>query len=315
MVAFVFPGQGAQFVGMGQDLFGSDSEIQSIYQQADRIFLEKPSISEVSFKGPENLLTQTLYTQPAILTLSIALATKLKQAIKSGAIVKPTYTAGHSLGEFSALYMADVLSLEDVINLVVIRAQLMNSAPAGAMTAIVGLDEVAINDLVSQIEDASIANYNAPDQIVATGTKEAMLELGALVEEYAKANELKVRVIPLTVGGAFHSPLMAEAAEKFNQVIDQCKFNNASIPVVQNFTGMPVTDAAELKNNLKKQMTGSVQWTETVRFMIEQGAVSEVWEIGPGKVLAGLVKKQDRRFPVRNISNQAELADALQAKV
>jgi [acyl-carrier-protein] S-malonyltransferase len=317
--AFVFPGQGSQFVGMGLDLFDSDKETKAIYELANEIFENECKssmgdfgtklISEVSFRGPEDLLTQTLYTQPAILTLSVAIANKVKQAIQAGNITKPSYVAGHSLGEFSALYMADVLSLEDLIKLVTIRARLMNEAPSGAMTAIVGLDEITVNDLVSQVTDAGVANYNAPDQIVATGSKVAMSELGSLIEAYARDNNLRVKVIPLSVGGAFHSALMAEAAKKFDEAIESCDFRNASIPVVQNFRGMPVSERAELKNNLRRQMTGSVQWTETLRFMMdkEQGGVDEIWELGPGKVLAGLVKKQDRRFPTKNISTLGDL--------
>ncbi len=315
--AVIFPGQGAQSVGMGKDSAEANSAIAAVYKKADELFSKQPSISSVSFEGPEETLTRTLYTQPAILTLSIALAAQVKAAIKSGKLTQPSYTAGHSLGEFSALYMADVLSLEDVLRLVIKRAELMENAPAGAMTAIVGMDETQVNEIIRPIEGASVANYNAPDQIVATGTKEGMEALGVAVNKYAEENALKVRVIPLNVGGAFHSPLMQAASEEFSQAIDACNFNDASIPVIQNITGMPVTKAAEIKANLKKQMTGSVQWTDTVRFLLDpnQGAVSEIIEVGPGKVLNGLIKKQDRRFPVSNIGAVADLETLLSATV
>lgn len=319
--AFVFPGQGAQAVGMGKESYDSCSEIKSIYDSADKIFAEfhantsslnSKSITETSFNGPETELARTIYTQPSILTLSIALATKLKKEITAGKIAKPNFVAGHSLGEFAALYMADVLSLEDVIKLVTKRAALMENALPGAMTAIIGMNDEHVNSIISNIKDASVANYNAPDQIVATGTKEAMQKLGEEITAYATANSISARVIPLNVGGAFHSPLMAEAAAEFAQEIDKANFKNASIPVIQNINAEAVTDAQQIKENLKKQMTGSVQWTKTVQKLIDEvSGVNEIWEIGPGKVLAGLTKKQNRRFPVTNVSSVSELENAL----
>lgn len=307
--SIVFPGQGAQSVGMGQESHQSNTKIQEIYSKADEIFNSSPSISEVSFNGPEESLAKTLYTQPAILTLSIALAAQVKAAIQEGKLSKPQFVAGHSLGEFSALYMADVLSLEDVLKLVIKRAQLMEAAPAGAMSAIIGMDENKLNEIINGIDGASVANYNSPDQIVATGTQEAMTELGKQVEEFATANELKARVIPLKVGGAFHSPLMQAASEEFATLIDACDFQDASIPVIQNINAQATAKADEIKANLKQQMTGSVQWTKTCAQLIS--ASEEIWEIGPGKVLAGLVKKQDRRYPVKNIASIADLDSIL----
>lgn len=299
--SIVFPGQGAQSVGMGKDSQEACSKIAEIYKQADTIFAKSPSISEVSFNGPEDQLARTLYTQPAILTLSIALATAIKDAINEGKLEQPKFVAGHSLGEFSALYMADVLSLEDVIKLVIKRAELMEAAPAGAMTAVIGMDEDELNKMIAGIEGASVANYNSADQIVATGTKEAMTELGKQIE----TSGIKARVIPLNVGGAFHSPLMQAASDEFANLIDQCNFQDAKIPVIQNINAQATTSADEIKANLKQQMTGSVQWTKTCAQLISSN--DEIWELGPGKVLAGLVKKQDRRFPVKNISSAAEL--------
>lgn len=312
--AFVFPGQGAQSVGMGKASAESNPAIAAIYKKTDEIFGRNPSISEVSFNGPEETLTKTLYTQPAILTLSIALAAELKKLIASQKITAPSFVAGHSLGEFSALYMADVLSLEEVVKLVVKRAQLMEAAAPGAMTAIVGMEEGELNSIIAEIEGASVANYNAPDQIVATGTKAAMEALGKRLAELIETQGLRAKVIPLSVGGAFHSPLMNSAAEEFAKEIDACTFNDAKIPVIQNINAQATTKASDIKANLKQQMTGSVQWTKTVAQLINpETGVNEIWEIGPGKVLAGLVKKQERRFPVQNISSVEEINTVVNA--
>lgn len=310
--AFVFPGQGSQSLGMGKESYENDSEIKAVYQKADAEFLKfhtqntsPNSVSEVSFNGPEEKLGQTLYTQPAILTLSMALASKLKKEIEAGNLEKPLYVAGHSLGEFSALYMADVLSLEDCLKLVIKRASLMQEAPEGGMAAVVGLDETKLAELIADINAASVANYNSPEQIVITGTKAAMQEAQTKIESYASENSLKVRFIMLNVGGAFHSPLMQAASDEFAKLIDECDFKNASIPVIQNINAEPVTEADAIKANLKQQMTGAVSWTKTVKLLLEN--VEEIYEVGPGKVLAGLVKKQDRRFPVKNIASTEDL--------
>ena len=307
--SIVFPGQGDQSIGMGQESYQANAQIQEIYSKADELFGSSPSISQVSFNGPEETLAKTLYTQPAILTLSIALAAQVKAAIQAGKIAKPEFVAGHSLGEFSALYMADVLSLDDVLKLVIKRAELMEAAPAGAMSAIIGMDENTLNQIIDNIEGASVANYNSAEQIVATGTKEAMIELGKQVEDYAATNSIKARVIALNVGGAFHSPLMQAASAEFSNLIDACNFKDASIPVIQNINAQATINANDIKTNLKQQMTGSVQWTKTCADLISKN--DEIWEIGPGKVLAGLVKKQERRFPVKNISSITDLDSVL----
>ncbi len=311
--AIVFPGQGAQFVGMGKDLFENSDTAKEIYNLVDKITNDagySAKITELSFNGPEDELKRTLYTQPGILALSLAMAKLVKEDEK---IEKPSFVAGHSLGEFAALYMADVISLEDTIKLVTKRAQLMEDAPAGAMTAVLGLEETKLNEVVNATEGCTVANYNAPDQIVITGTPEGVKAVEEKVNAHATENSLKVRVIPLVVGGAFHSPLMQAASEDFAKLIDEAQFNDASIPVIQNFTGNPVTSAAEIKENLKKQMTGSVQWTKTVKFILDK-KVESALELGPGKVLAGLFKKQERRFPVTSLSTHDSYKDLTLAK-
>lgn len=305
--AFVFPGQGAQFVGMGKDLFEASDLAKEVYQLADELASQEHKISELSFNGPEEELKRTLYTQPAILTMSLALAKLAKDAIGAGKITAPAFVAGHSLGEFAALYMADVIDLETTIKLVAKRAALMEQAPAGAMTAIVGMDEAKLNGMVDATEGVSVANYNSPDQIVITGTAEAVKTIEDQVNAFATENELKIRVISLAVGGAFHSPLMQAASDDFAKEIDAANFADAKIPVVQNFSANAVTASAEIKENLKKQMTGSVRWTETVKLLFAE-SIESALELGPGKVLAGLFKKQDRRFPVKSIATMEDFS-------
>jgi [acyl-carrier-protein] S-malonyltransferase len=317
-IVFLFPGQGSQYVGMGKDLYEASPITSEVYETAEKIFNNyhgdkyPKSLKEVSFEGPEDLLKRTVYTQPAILTHSLALTAIIKEDIAKGKLMAPSFSAGHSLGEFSALYMADLLSLEDVIKLVIKRADLMENAPSGAMSAIVGMDEDTLRGIIQGLEGVSVANYNAPDQIVITGTVEGVTNAENAINKHAEANALKVRVIRLAVGGAFHSPLMEVAAREFAKHIDAANFaSKPSMPIIQNYTGMPVSDSASIKNNLKKQMTGAVQWTETVRFILSKENdgvnIESAYEIGPGKVLAGLVKKQERRFPVTNIQALADL--------
>ena len=232
--AFLFPGQGSQFVGMGKDLYEANPAAKEVYDLADKLFTEfhnseLKSISEISFNGPEEELKRTVYTQPAIITLSLALANVLKQDIKAGKTEAPKFTAGHSLGEFAALFMADLLSLEDTLKLVIKRGALMENAPAGAMTAVVGLSEADLATVIDPIEGVSVANFNSPEQIVITGTAEGVKSANDTLEKHATENDLKVRVIPLVVGGAFHSPLMQAASEEFAQDIDNANFAETAL--------------------------------------------------------------------------------------
>lgn len=312
--AIVFPGQGSQFVGMAKDLYQSFPRAKEIFSLVDKLFLDyhgdnaKQSISETCFNGPEDLLQNTAYTQPAILAMSIAIFEILKEK-SPNTLTNVKYFTGHSLGEFAALYAAGVLSLEDTCKLIIKRGDLMSKAEKGAMTAVLGLDEEKLNILINGIDKVSVANFNSPEQIVITGSSDAVEEANQKIEAYASENSLRVKVIRLTVGGAFHSPLMENASDKFAELIDSINFNDAASPVIQNFSAEANTYAQEIKEVLKKQMTGAVQWTKTVQKLInnEEG-IQEILELGPSKVLAGLIKKQERRFPVKSIQAEPDLS-------
>jgi [acyl-carrier-protein] S-malonyltransferase len=304
----MFPGQGSQFVGMGAELFKSDELAKEFYHYADAQMVEyhgdniSDGITNISFEGPENTLNDTRFTQPAILVHSMAAFEKFKKSAAMEA-AEISYLAGHSLGEFSALYAAEVLSYQDVIKLVIKRSDLMSKSEAGAMSAVIGLNEANLMELISPIADVSIANYNAKEQLVITGTSSAIEEANKRIENYIYDTKIRARLIPLKVSGAFHSPLMSKASQEFNQAIDAVEFKDAKYPIIQNVNAKAATKADELKTNLKKQMTGAVQWVKTLELALkgEPPAVSKAFEIGPGKVLTGLIKKVDRRFPCESV--------------
>jgi [acyl-carrier-protein] S-malonyltransferase len=312
MKAIVFPGQGAQYAGMGKDLYLEFPKVKEIYDKADQIFNDyykgsEFTITSLSFGDDEATLQNTAYTQPAILTLSIAVAEilKAKNLLNLDSV---KFTAGHSLGEFSALYFSEVLSFEDCLKLVIKRGDLMSKAPKGAMSAVVGLSESDLINVIKEFSNVSVANFNSPDQIVITGSENEVLAANQALEAYGIAKELKLRVIPLSVGGAFHSPLMKEASVEFSKLIDSVKFNTPSLPIIQNISAEAVNDLEQIKANLKLQMTGSVKWTQTVQKLTNpENQISEILELGPGKVLNGLIKKQDRRFPVKSIQSVADI--------
>ena len=313
--AIVFPGQGSQFVGMAKDLYQNFSRAKEIFDLVDELFLEyhgdnaEQSISETCFNGPEELLQNTAYTQPAILAMSIAIFEILKEKSPE-TLADIKYIAGHSLGEFAALYASGVTSLDDTFKLIIKRGDLMSQAEKGAMTAVLGLSEDILIGLIENLDKVSVANFNSPEQIVITGASDTVAEANKIIENYASEQSLRVKVIPLSVGGAFHSPLMKEASEKFATLIDAIEFNNAQPALIQNFSAQVTKESTDIKENLKKQMTGAVQWTKTVQTLINEAeAITEILELGPSKVLAGLIKKQNRRFPVKNIQVEADLTE------
>jgi len=282
MKALVFPGQGSQFVGMGLDLYDSRKEIKDLMESANDIL--GFDILSTMFKGTDEDLKKTKVTQPAIFIHSIA-------AVKAVDALGAQMVAGHSLGEFSALVANGVLSFEDGLRLVSKRALAMQAAcdaNPSSMAAILGLDDDKVEEICASVEGVVVpANYNCPGQLVISGETQAVEEAMAKLKEAGAK-----RALLLPVNGAFHSPLMQPAQEELAEAINTTKFNKPIIPVYQNITTTAVSDPEEIKQNLIKQLTGPVKWTQSVRNMIKDGATNFV-EVGPGKTLQGLIKKID----------------------
>jgi len=282
--AYIFPGQGAQFIGMGQDLYNLNEETKTLFEQANDILGFR--ITDIMFAGTEEDLKQTNVTQPAIFLHSVILAKAL------GNSFQPAMVAGHSLGEFSALVAAGALSFEDGLKLVAKRANAMQKAceaQPSTMAAILGLDDETVEKICAQVEDVVVAaNYNCPGQLVISGTIEGVDKACVLLTEAGAK-----RAIKLNVGGAFHSPLMEPAKVELQAAIEETEIKAPICPIVQNVDAKPYTDPEHIKANLIAQLTGAVRWTQTVQQMLADGAEVFV-EVGPGNVLQGLVKKVDR---------------------
>lgn len=280
--AFIFPGQGSQYVGMGKDFYEQDASSRSLFERADAIL--GVSLSRICFEGPEEELRQTRNTQPAIFLHSIV-------ALRSMNGVQPDMVAGHSLGEYTALVAAGALTFEDGLHLVRLRGELMQRAgeeQPGTMAAIVGLLPEAVEEICREASRAGIvqaANFNSPGQIVISGSVEGV-RTGM---ELAKARGAKM-VKELVVSGAFHSPLMASARDGLKKKLDATPLRDAQMPVYCNVTGEPVTRAEEIRDVLFRQLTSPVRWEESIVHMVRDGADRFI-EIGPGKVLQGLVKR------------------------
>ena len=284
--AYVFPGQGAQFVGMGKDLFDKSSKAKDMFHKANNIL--KFKITDIMFDGTDEDLRQTKVTQPAVFLHSVVLAALLED-------FQPNLVAGHSLGEFSALVANKVLSFEDGLRLVAKRAAAMQKAcelQPGTMAAVIGAEDKVVEEVCASIKDKIVvaANYNSPGQVVISGSIEGVEEASKkMVEAGAR------RVLPLKVGGAFHSPLMEPARVELAEAINATKFNDGICPIYQNVTGQPVSDPEIIKKNLVSQLTSPVLWTQTMANMISNG-VKSVVEVGPGTALQGMFKRVDKNL-------------------
>ncbi|MCM3665665.1 ACP S-malonyltransferase [Mesobacillus subterraneus] len=287
-IAFLFPGQGSQSAGMGQALAADDQSVSETFKKADEVLGE--SLSSLIFEGPQDILTLTTNAQPALLTTSMAI---LNYFSRFG--IRPDFTAGHSLGEYTALVAAGSISFEDAVYAVRKRGELMEEAVPngeGTMAAVLGMDRDKLMDVTETVSaegnPVQLANLNCPGQIVISGSKKGVEEASIKAKEAGAK-----RVIPLDVSGPFHSSLMKPAAERFEAVLDSISLMDAAVPVIGNVTAEPMKDAAEIKNRLIEQLYSPVLWEDSVAKMLELG-VDTFIEIGPGKVLSGLVKKVDR---------------------
>lgn len=295
MKAFVFPGQGSQFVGMGKDLYDGNALAKELFDKADEILGFK--ITDIMFAGTDDQLKETRVTQPAVFLHSVI------SALCMGECEEASMMAGHSLGEFSALVVAGALSFEDGLRLVAARANAMQKAceaNPGTMAAIIGVPDEKVEEICAEISSGGkvvvAANYNCPGQLVISGDNDGILEAcDKLKEAGAK------RALPLKVGGAFHSPLMQPAKDELQAAIEGTSISAPKCPVYQNVDGKPHTDAEEIKQNLIAQLTSSVRWTSSVQNMIADGA-NDFTECGPGKALQGMIGRIDKEVSAHSIA-------------
>ncbi len=301
--AFVFPGQGSQFVGMGKDLYDSYPAARTFFEKADEVL--EFALSRLCFEGPEDELNDTYNTQPALLVVSAALL-----ELMNAEELNPAYMAGHSMGEYTALYAAGVLSFEDALRLTRERGRLMKEAGEnnpGGMAAIIALSDELVDQICQRAtaqhseKVVQVANYNCPGQVVITGHEEPLLTAMELAQE-AKAR----KVVRLPISIASHSPLMRHAADELKRVVASIDFGAARIPIVGNVTAAPLTEPHEFASELVQQLTNPVRWVESVQLMLTHG-VSRFVEIGAGNVLTGLIKRINRKSQRVNVGTVAEL--------
>ena len=332
-IAFVFPGQGSQSVGMGADIFAASPAARTVYETADAAL--GFSLSTLCFEGPEETLRETINTQPAIVVTSLALLAAL-QEVARGAVnatsdplagpIVPAFVAGHSVGEYAALAASGALDLTETLRLVRERGRLMHQEgeriPSG-MAAVLGMDAPTLEAICAEATEQAragldanekhpgagrvvLANDNAPGQIVISGDQRAL----ELAMELAKSRGAR-RVVPLVVSGAFHSPVMAPATEGLARAVDAAPIQDARVPLISNITAQPLTSASDLRAELAQQIASPVQWTRTIEYLAGQGVEAFV-EIGVGQVLAGLIRRIAKDVPVVAVGNAAEAASAAQ---
>ncbi|QQZ07980.1 ACP S-malonyltransferase [Heyndrickxia vini] len=296
-IAFVFPGQGSQTIGMGKSVVEKSDQAKSIFESADQRL--GYSLSDIIFNGPDEKLTLTTNAQPALLTTSIAILTCLEEAG-----IRPDYTAGHSLGEYTALVAAGAIEFEDAVFAVHKRGEYMEEAVPngeGTMAAVLGMDRNDLQKVTDEVtangDSVQLANLNCPGQIVISGTVKGVEKASVS----AKENGAK-RVLPLQVSGPFHSELMKPAAQKFVEVLNEVKVKDSNIPVIANVTAAPISNASDIKEKLIEQLYSPVLWEDSVLTMLELG-VDTFIEIGPGKVLSGLIKKINRNVKTYSVQD------------
>jgi [acyl-carrier-protein] S-malonyltransferase len=295
-VAYVFPGQGAQTVGMGKDLYDSFDSVKALFKQADDA-VGFP-LTKVFFEGPDEELRKTSNAQPALLAVSIA-CLRAAQEVGGKNLPQPAFMAGHSLGEYSALCAANVIDFHTAVFLAKERGRLMFEAGQkvpGAMMAMIGIEEAALAEVCKETGTV-IANINSPGQLVISGPAENIARAGELAKTRGAS-----RAIALQVSGAFHSPLMQPAVEGMTQILGKITFKDPIVPIIANVTAQPLTHGSQIKEELLKQLTSSVQWQRSVEYMTQQG-VGKFIEIGPGKVLAGLIKRISKESEMVNIGD------------
>ena len=303
-VAFLFPGQGSQAVGMGKDLYDNFEAAKNVFDTADKTLGK--SITTICFEGPEEDLKQTVNTQPSIVTMSIA----AMEALKSELNINADFVAGHSLGEYCAMHAAGVMDLETTLKLIQKRADLMGATKGGSMAAVLNASEEQLKQGLeegSKVGYVDVANYNSPAQVVITGDNDAVAKAGEIL--LAKGAR---RVVPLPVSGAFHSKFMENASKEFVGFVSDLELNNAQIPVVTNVDAKATTESADFREKMPKQICSSVHWTQTIQQMANDGVEIFV-EIGPGKVLAGLNRKIAPEAKMFNVFDKASLETTIAA--
>ena len=308
-LAFIFPGQGAQCVGMGKDLYEHYPAAKKVFNTADEVLGK--SVSKICFDGPAEDLKQTKNTQPAIVTMSIAAL----EAFKSKLNITPHFTAGHSLGEYCSMFCAGVMNLKTTLKAIQKRATLMSEVNSGKMAAVLNAPEGAVEKAIKEASKEGyidVANYNSPVQVVLTGDDKAIDKAGELL-----LNAGARRFVPLEVSGAFHSKYLENASNEFSKYVKDLELSDASIPVITNVDAKVTTSAEDFREKMPKQISSSVHWTQTIENMIENGVDTFV-EFGPGKVLAGLNRKINPAVKTYNVYDKESLestVSALEAEV